>query len=983
MTRRRLRLALVGLPVVIAVAASVVSIPAGSIAILTARGGGTPALLGPGLTLRIPGLQIIRVYHDGRLAIEGRAEVASREGSTLTLPFRLEAKPGAQRLLELERDGGRDGAVGAATRLVEAQLRKAAAATGTYDMASGAALATLAREAPKALEASLGSGVALTLGAPDLSPQLQAAFAREAIFGRRLETGLWVLLVGLDGADWDFINPMIARGELPNLARLKKQGAWARLRSNVPTLSPLLWTTVATGKTPDRHGINDFLVVDPRTGRQVPINATFRKTRALWNILSDGQIPTDFIAWWATWPAEPIDGHLISDRVAYSTFNVGAPDESRGLVYPQEYAATVARLKVKEETITLGKVEEFLRITPEELRAARARSASGARPDESQESINVMLRVLASTETYERIALDLLGQRSRASRPSRLFAVYFQGIDEVNHRFAHCEAPRAGLCSEADFRRFRGAVGAFYRYQDRILGEILAQAPGATVLVMSDHGFASGDGRPKEVKPFIEGKPGLWHDLGGIFLASGPSIRPGEIPTVTLYDIAPTILYLLGLPIADDMPGKVMEAAVNSGFKERYPIQRVPSYEPLASGSTSGPGVAEGGAGRAPASPGGASVDPGEAEMLEQLRSLGYVAGGSAPPSGWAPQPGSTQAGTAIPTVLFHMNLATVYLGKKQYEQAEAEYQMALRLDPEAPQPRLGLAVLYEAKGEPEKALDLLEGLEARATVGEGGPLVKMAELFIRLGRPVDGIAFMRGLEKRRSTGDNSEVSLRVALGMLEVAAGRPADAERSLTRALGIDPVSISAMQELFTLYDGQGRALELEPRLHAALQRQPRSAMHHNWLGLVIRRRGDLAGAEAELRQALKASPGLIGAMANLGSLYLQEGKAPEAVTLLREALSKDAESVESRTNLIVALGMTHDLEGARLEVTRAEEEGKKVPLYYNALAYALHLNGRSEEALVAVSESLKIDPRQPDALRLRAEIERAQPAPGSPYR
>jgi len=128
----------------------------------------------------------------------------------------------------------------------------------------------------------------LSFSSPELSAELKAAFAREAIFGRRVETGLWVLLVGLDGADWDLINPMIGRGELPNLARLKRQGAWARLRSNVPTLSPLLWTTVATGKAPDRHGINDFLVVDPKSGRQVPINSTFRKARALWNILSDG-----------------------------------------------------------------------------------------------------------------------------------------------------------------------------------------------------------------------------------------------------------------------------------------------------------------------------------------------------------------------------------------------------------------------------------------------------------------------------------------------------------------------------------------------------------------------------------------------------------------------------------------------------------------------------------------------------------------------
>jgi Flp pilus assembly protein TadD len=186
-----------------------------------------------------------------------------------------------------------------------------------------------------------------------------------------------------------------------------------------------------------------------------------------------------------------------------------------------------------------------------------------------------------------------------------------------------------------------------------------------------------------------------------------------------------------------------------------------------------------------------------------------------------------------------------------------------------------------------------------------------------------------------------------------------------------------------LFSLYDAAGRAPELEPRLRAALRREPRSAMHHNWLGLVLRRRGDLEGAEAEFRRTLQVAPDLVGAMANLGSLYLQQQRHAEAVAVLRRALEKDARNVESRTNLIVALGMTRDLDGARLLVDEALRAGHRASLYHNALAYVLHLNGRNEEALEEIRRSLEIDPRQPDALRLRAEIEQAGPAPGLPYR
>ncbi len=964
---------------VLATAPAVVHVPPGSVAVLTWRGGGTPALLGPGFALRVPLLQSIDVYPGGVLSAEGIASVASREGSSISIPYRVEIHPGEQRLLALHQEGKSGGAEGSLRAFVEEQILKAAASSGSYDLASGVSGPAIDTQVLKTLEERFGPGPRLVLSAPRLPPEVRASFDRDAIYARRRETGVRIVLVGIDGGDWDVIDPMIARRELPNLARLKRDGAWSRMRSNVPTLSPLLWTTVATGKAPDRHGINDFLVVDPKTGRQLPINSTFRKAKAIWNILSEAGLQNDIIAWWATWPAEPIEGHLISDRVAYSTWEVGRPDTSRDMVHPPGYTAVVARLRVPETVISYRQVAGFAHIDEGEFRRARDAAARKGAATESQESINVLVRVLASTETYRKIALDLLETRERTATPARFFAVYFQGVDEVNHRFAHCAPPRAPLCSDSDYRRFRDVVPAFYRYQDGIVGEILKRAAGATVIVMSDHGFASGDGRPKDVKPFIDEKPGLWHHLAGIFIASGPAIRRGEIPLVTLYDIAPTVLDMLGLPVPEDMPGKVLEAALDPAFPAAHPIVRVPSYEGLPpQGEERRAGAAPGGA---PVSAGSGEALPGagENEMLEQLRSLGYV-GAGAPPGGPALPAGTASsqppAGAAVPTLLYHTNLATVYLGKRQYDQAEAEYHKALQIDPTAPQALMGLAAMYETKGEPEKALEILETLEGTDATEDGGPLLRMAALFIRLGRVEDGVAFMRRIEARHAAAGLREIGLRVALGMLESSAGRSAEAESSLLKALALDPASVSAMQELFALYDGQGRAKEIEPKIRTALQRAPGSAMHHNWLGLVLRRRDDLKGAEAEFKKTLQLAPGLTGAMANLGSLYLQEGRAGEAVAVLKGAIERDPQSIESRTNLIVALGMTRDPEGARREVHEAESAGRRLPVYYNALAYALYYNGLGDEALETLRQSLTIDPRQPDALRLRAEIERGQP-------
>ncbi|MEK7282966.1 MAG: alkaline phosphatase family protein [Acidobacteriota bacterium] len=984
MTMKRAARHAIAIAVVLAAAAgSILHVRPGDLAVVSWRGGGTPDLRAPGWSFRLPLFQRAQIYPGGAVTARATLSAASREGSSIDLPYSVQARPDPQTLLSLHRDGGTGGATAALRALVEQPLKRAAAATGTYDLASGATLDSLAAVVRRVLEERLGPQIEIALGSPVTPSGVRASFDLQAIYSRRVETGARILLVGIDGADWDLIDPMIAAGRLPNLARLKGEGARARLRSSVPTLSPLLWTTVATGKTPDRHGINDFLIADPRTGRQVPINSTFRRSKAIWNILTEAGLSSDIIAWWATWPAETIRGHLVSDRVAYSTFDLSTERQKQGAAFPPDYGSTIETLRVAADAVTYGQIARFLHISPEEFRRARAAAARREGAGEMDESINVLTRVLASTETYRRIALDLLERGAREARPARLFAVYFQGVDEVNHRFAHCSPPRDALCPEGDYRRFKDAVSEFYRYQDAILGEVMQKAGKATVVVMSDHGFASGGSRPRDVKPFIEGRPGLWHDLTGVFIAHGPLIKRGEVPTVTLYDIAPTLLYLLGLPVPEDMHGKVVEAALADDFVSAHPIIRVPSYEGLqAAGGPDAVAAAAGAGGGAEAGPGDGG-DGAEREIIAQLRTLGYIGGGAGSPIGGAGAPLTEGAGppAGVPTLLYHTNLGSVHLAKKQFDQAQAEFQKALRLDPASIQALSGMSLLEEARGNLDQALGYLQKVVRLEKDDDLAALLKIAELFVRIGRPSDGLAYMKDLEPGHGRGGQRELGLRVALGMLYSVLGRPQDAEAQLRRALVIDSASIAAMQELFSLYDGLGRSAELQPPLQAALARNPRSAMHRNWLGLVLRRKGDLQGARREFEKTLEIAPDLVGAMANLGSLDLQEGRADDAATGLKRALEKDARNVESRTNLIVALGMQHDVEGARKLVQEAEGMGMRVPLFYNGLAYALHINGLSDEALEVLRESLKIDPRQADARRLQAEIEQGRPTGGLP--
>src|SRR5206468_10570499 len=96
-----------------------------------------------------------------------------------------------------------------------------------------------------------------------------------------------VLVLGFDGMDPRVVDLLMSEGKLPNFARLRREGAYAPLLSFEPLLSPVIWTTVATGKTPDRHRIGHFVAVNSSTGEQLPVTSQMRKSSALWNILSN------------------------------------------------------------------------------------------------------------------------------------------------------------------------------------------------------------------------------------------------------------------------------------------------------------------------------------------------------------------------------------------------------------------------------------------------------------------------------------------------------------------------------------------------------------------------------------------------------------------------------------------------------------------------------------------------------------------------
>ncbi|MEE9127612.1 MAG: alkaline phosphatase family protein, partial [Planctomycetota bacterium] len=226
------------------------------------------------------------------------------------------------------------------------------------------------------------------------------------------DSGTRVLFIGIDSADWSLMDPLMERGDLPNFSRLVEGGVRAKLRTIAPTLSPVIWTTVATGKLPEKHGIVDFLAVDSRTGQQVPVTSNLRRAKAIWNILSETGAAVGVIAWWATWPPETVEGYMVSDRLAYQLFGMGDTGklDRPDAVYPQELFQEVESLRVRPEEITVAEMERFLDLPEDGLASL---------DDDARARVEEFRAILAATRTYDGVAHYLFRRR-----PAPFQAIY-------------------------------------------------------------------------------------------------------------------------------------------------------------------------------------------------------------------------------------------------------------------------------------------------------------------------------------------------------------------------------------------------------------------------------------------------------------------------------------------------------------------------------------------------------------------------------
>jgi predicted AlkP superfamily phosphohydrolase/phosphomutase len=262
-----------------------------------------------------------------------------------------------------------------------------------------------------------------------------------------------VLVIGLDGVTFDLLGPWIEAGQLPNLQRLMQQGAWGKLRTTLPPISSSSWSSFVTGVNPGKHGLVDFVYPGADSYKVTMINATSRRTRALWNWLNDAGHKVGLLGIPTTYPVEAVDGFMISGFLS--------PGPESEWAYPPE---------LKQEL--LAELGEF-QLAPNE------RYRSSPHLDRFLDDLT------ASVENRTEAAIYLM-----RNRPWDMFTVVYWDTDMVQHetwRLLDPSHPRHDP-GEADLHREK--VLGFHRKVDADVGRLLAEIDSDTlVVIMSDHGF--------------------------------------------------------------------------------------------------------------------------------------------------------------------------------------------------------------------------------------------------------------------------------------------------------------------------------------------------------------------------------------------------------------------------------------------------------------------------------------------------------------
>lgn len=695
-----------------------------------------------------------------------------------------------------------------------------------------------------------------------------------------------VLVIGWDAADWKVIRPLIAAGKMPHLEAFLKRGIHGNLASLDPMFSPMLWTSIATGKRPYDHGILGFTEPDPGTGKVRPVSSHSRRVKAIWNMLSQEGYRSHVIGWWPSHPVEPINGVMVSNHYQQAGKDAGNWPLPEGTVHPERLNEALAELRVHPSEFSAEELKPFLPTIGEMLQDPKLTQRA-----------NVVAKLLAHVVSVHAAATAVM-----QLEPWDFMGVYFDAIDHFGHSFMRFHPPRQEGVGEEEFRHLSGLVEACYRYHDLLLGTLLKFAgPEANVLLISDHGFHPDHLRPKTI-PAEPAGPAFEHRPFGVFAAAGPAVAEGGIlHGATLLDIAPTVLSFFGLPVGQDMAGRVLYEI----FRKK-PVPRViPSWEerPGADGRL-GPEK---------------TLDPAAAaEALRRLADLGYIDPDAAEQTPEALAKCQRELDYNLARSLLDGGRVTeaIAILERLWLDHPVEFRFAQYLAAACHQVRrirdlrrvveTFIALRAQSKREAQHVLEALRGKKIRHTPATRQPLRLLRQMaaesslddayLLGLVQFAEGQheaaaqnLYSPGSEQSREPRQHQQISA------VYLAMKRPREAVKAAHRALELDPESTPAWLNLANAY------LELkewEPALDAALKaiellyQQPRA---HKLLGDALCGLGDYSGAVDAYRLSLSQAP-------------FQVGLRQKLIDVLEKELERKDEAAGERGALQFLQGAPH---------------------------------------------------------------------------
>ena len=674
-----------------------------------------------------------------------------------------------------------------------------------------------------------------------------------------------VLLIGWDSADWNMINPLLDAGQMPALEGLVNNGVVGNLSSMWPMLSPLLWTSIATGKRPFKHGITHFVEPDRQASTGLrSIRATQRRCKALWNILTQSGLRSNVVGWYATHPAEPVSGVIVSD------YYRNRPSLTAGSTWP------MAKGTVHPER--LSELLSGLRVHPVELEAAHLLPfiPQAAQIDQqNDERLLALAKTLAECASVHNAATWLM-----ENEPWDFTAVFYPTLDQLGHDFMCYHPPRMEDIPEADFELFKDVMNGAYRYHDMMLHRLLQLAgEDTTVIICSDHGFHCGDKRPKDFLKSPDEQSALselWHRHYGVICAQGPAIKKDDrVYGASVLDLTPLILTLFGLPCGADMDGNVPKV-----FERAIEPEKIPSWEnvPGESGQL-GPGAA--------GVDSSSDADDSE-EAIRQLVALGYL----------DPMSNDKEATIAKAGLEAKFHFACSYAESEQCDKAVEILEELCREAPGKQEYLIPLARYNLTLGRLEDCQRTLQQVGTDPTC------------LTPFGRFVAGLLSKaqgdigKALEHFEAAlpGEHQSVELFWSMGAAYSELGRWSEANNAFQHAVELDPENASAHSGLAVVRLAQGRnedAAEHSLRAIGLLHHFPDG---HYQLGIALARMGMVQRAIQALEVCLSMQPSarMAAAAHELLAELQQRGIGdPEKAAEHRELAGKFAAQAPARGN------------------------------------------------------------------------------------